>query len=83
VAAVEGQEDGESRAVETAGVEQPGEEVAGFVVLAGAEEGADADAGVAGPGEAVVPVAHAPGIFGERGGGGGDRSARRRVGEQA
>jgi hypothetical protein len=38
-------------------VEQPGVEVAGFVVFADAEERADADAGVAGPGVAVVPVA--------------------------
>src|SRR5207302_631609 len=59
VAAVEGEQYGELRALEAAGVQQPGEEPAGLVDLAGAQEGADADAGVAGPGEPVVPVTHA------------------------
>ena len=82
VAAVEGEQDGEAGPVQAAGVEQPGEEVAGFVVLADAEEGADADAGVAGPGVAVVPVADPAGVFRERGCRCRDRRARRRVGQQ-
>ena len=57
VAAVEGEQDGEPGPVESAGVEQPGQEPARLVDLADAEEGGDADAGVAGPGEPVVPVA--------------------------
>src|SRR5829696_7784521 len=56
-AAVEGEQDGQAGPVQAAGVQQPGVEVAGFAVLADAEERADADAGVAGPGVAVVPIA--------------------------
>ena len=63
-------------------MEQPGVEVAGFGVLADAEKGADADAGVAGPGIAVVPVADPAGVFGERGCRCRDRRARRGVGQQ-
>src|SRR4029450_8863213 len=83
VAAVEGEQDGEAGPVQAAGVEQPGEEVAGFGVVADAEEGADADAGVARPGVAVVPVADPAGVLGERGGrrrgGGAGGSAARRA----
>ena len=63
-------------------MEQPGEEVAGLVLFADAEEGADADAGVAGPGVAVVPVADPAGVLGERGGRCRDRRPRRGVGQQ-
>ena len=82
VAAVEGEQDGEAGPVQAAGVEQPGEEVAGFVVFADAEERADADAGVAGPGVAVVPVAGPAGVFRERGCRCRDRRARGGVGQQ-
>ena len=74
--AVQGEQDGKARPVEAAGVQEPGEEHAGFVFLAGAEEGADADARVARPGEAVVPVADPAEHFGQRGGRGRDRCAR-------
>ena len=56
VPAVQGEQDRQAGPVEAAGVEQPGQEAARLVVLADAEEGGDADAGVAGPGVAVVPV---------------------------
>jgi hypothetical protein len=82
VAAVEGEQDREAGPVQAAGVEQPGVEVAGFGVLADAEKGADADAGVAGPGIAVVPVADPAGVFGERGCRRRDRRTRRGVGQQ-
>jgi hypothetical protein len=82
VAAVEGEQDGQAGPVQAAGVEQPGVEVAGLVVFADAEEGADADAGVAGPGIAVIPVADPAGVFGERGCRGRDRRARWGVGQQ-
>jgi hypothetical protein len=82
VAAVDGQQHREPGPFEAAGVQQPGEEPASLVDLADTEEGADADAGIAGPGEAVVPVADAAGVLGQRGGGRGDRCARRRVGQE-
>ena len=82
VAAVEGEQDREAGPVQAAGVEEPGVEVAGFVVFADAEEGADADAGVAGPGVAVVPVADSAGVLRERGCRCRDRRARRGVGQQ-
>ena len=50
--------------------------------LADAEERADADARVARPREAVVPVADAAELLGQRRGRRRDRRARRRVGEQ-
>ena len=43
---------------------KPREELECFVVLADAEERADADARVAGPRESIVPVAAATEIFG-------------------
>ncbi len=45
-------------------MQQPGEEVAGLVAFADAEERADADAGITGPGVAVVPVADPAGSSG-------------------
>ncbi|HYX44674.1 MAG TPA: hypothetical protein VE760_06485 [Acidimicrobiales bacterium] len=81
--AVEGEQHRESRTVEAGGMEQPGQEPPSLVGLAHSEEGGDADAGVAGPRVAVVPVALAAGVLGERGGGGGHRCPRRRVGQQA
>ena len=79
---VEGEQHREAGSGQAAGVEQPGEEGAGLLRLAGGEEGGDPDGGVAGPGVAVVPVAAAADPLGQRGGRGGDRGARRRVGEQ-
>ena len=81
-ASVEGEQHRKPRPVEPAGVEQPGQEPAGLVDLAHAEERGDADAGVAGPGEAVVPVAAPTDVFGQRGGRRRDRRTRRRVGQQ-
>ena len=63
-------------------MEEPGEEGAGLLRFAGGEEGGDADAGVAWPGVAVVPVAVAADPFRQGGRGGGDRRAGRRVGEE-
>jgi hypothetical protein len=63
VLAVEREQHGQPRPVEPARVQQPTEERARFVGLAHAEERTDADAGVARPGEAVVPVAHATDRF--------------------
>jgi hypothetical protein len=83
VLAVEGEQHGQPGPVEPGGVQQPGHELAGLRGLPGAEEGADPDAGVAGPGEAVVPVADAAGVLGQRAGEGGDGGAGWRVGEQA
>ena len=80
--AVEGEQDREAGSGQAAGVEEPGEEGAGLLRLAGGEERGDADAGVAGPGVAVVPVAGAADPLGQRGGRGGDRRTGRRVGEQ-
>jgi hypothetical protein len=57
VLAVECEQDREMRAVETAGVEEPREKEACLGFLARAEEGADANARVPRPREAVVPVA--------------------------
>ena len=56
-APVEGEQDREAGSGQAAGVEQPGEEGAGLLGFAGGEEGGDADAGIARPGVAVVPVA--------------------------
>src|SRR5437879_5210125 len=83
MAAVEAQDGREAGPIEAARVQQPGQEAAGFVVLADTEEGADADAGVAGPGEAVVPVAGPTGILGKRGCRRSNRRPGRRVGEEA
>ena len=80
--AVEGEQDRQAAPVQPAGVQQPGREQAGFGGLADAQEGADADAGVARPRVTVVPVADAAQIFGQRCGGGRDRRARWRVGEK-
>ena len=63
-------------------MEQPGQESAGFVDHSHAEEGGDADAGVAGPGEAVVPVATPTDVFRQRGGRRSDWCPRRGVGQQ-
>ena len=83
VAAVEGEQHGESGPFESTGVEQPGQEPSRLVDLADAEEGGDADAGVAGPGEPVVPVANPAEVFGERGRRCGDGCPRWRIGQQA
>jgi hypothetical protein len=66
--AVEGEQHGQTRPVEPGRVQQPTHELAGLLGLAGAEERADADAGVARPGEAVVPVADAAEVLGQRAG---------------
>jgi hypothetical protein len=65
MAAVQGEQRRQAGPLQPAGVEQPGEETAGLVELADAEERGDADAGVPGPGVAVIPVAHAAGILGQ------------------
>ena len=62
---------------------QPDEEAARLHRLPHAQEGVDSDAGVAGPGIAVVPVAAVPDRLRERGGGGGDGRAGRGVGQKA
>jgi hypothetical protein len=80
--AVKGQQDGKARAVQPGGVLQPGHEPAGLLVLADAQERADADAGVARPREAVVPVADAAGVLGQRRRRGGHRRTGRRVRQQ-
>jgi hypothetical protein len=64
VAAVEGEQHGQAGSGEPSGVQEPGEEPAGLGELVDAEEGGDADARVAGPGVAVVPVADAAGVLG-------------------
>jgi hypothetical protein len=61
--------------LETAGMEEPAKEVLCFLCLTRAEESADADAGVPGPGVPVVPVADAARVLGQGGGGGGHRSS--------
>ena len=82
VAAVQGEQRRQAGPLQPAGVQQPGEEAAGLVEFADAEERGDADAGVAGPDVAVVPVAYAAGILGQRGGRCGDGRPGRRVGQQ-
>ena len=82
VLAVQREQDGKPRPVEPARVQQPREELVGFVLLADAEKCADADARVAGPREAIVPVADAAEHFGQRGRWRRDGCAGRRVGEQ-
>ena len=82
VLAVQGEQHGQAGPVQPGGVQRPGHEQAGLLGLADAQEGADADAGVAGPGEAVVPVANATRVLGQGRGGGGDRRPGWRVGEQ-
>ena len=72
---VEGEQHGQAGPGQAAGVEEPGEEGAGLLRLAGAEEGGDADRGVAWPGVAVVPVAVAAEALRQGRGGGGDRGA--------
>src|SRR6187397_2438860 len=69
--------------VEAGGAEQPGQEGAGLVVFADAQEGCDADAGVAGPGVAVVPVPDPADDFWQGRGGGGNRGPRRGVCQEA
>ena len=54
---VEGEQHRQAGPRQAAGVEEPGEEGAGLLRFADAEEGGDADRGVARPGVAVVPVA--------------------------
>ena len=66
VAPVQGEEDREPRAVEATGVQQPRQEPAGLGHLPDREERADADAGVTGPREPVVPVADAARVLGQR-----------------
>jgi len=65
VLAVQRQQDRQAGPGKPGGVQQPGHEQAGLVGLADAEEGADADAGVSGPGVAVVPVADTAGLLGQ------------------
>lgn len=72
----------EPGAVEAAGVQQPVQEGSGLLVPAGGQEGGDADAGIAGPGVAVVPVAEPAHLLGKRGGRGGHWRPRGRVGQQ-
>ena len=57
------------------------EEVVGLPVEAERVEAPERERGVADPGVAVVPVALAAGRLGQRGGGGGDDRAGRRVGQ--
>ena len=60
---------------ELGGVEQPPEERLGLARAAQLQEGVEREGGVAHPAEAVVPVAFAADLLGQRGGrGGGDRS---------
>ena len=80
--AVQRQQHGKARSVEATGVQEPAEEHAGFACLADAEERPDADAGVARPREAVVPVADPAERLGQRRGRRRDRRTRRRVREQ-
>ena len=79
---MEGEQHRQAGPVAAAGMEQPRQEVTGLVILAHAEERADTDACVPGPGKAVVPVADAARVFGKRGGGRRHRRTRRGVGEQ-
>ncbi len=64
-------------------MEEPFEESFGLVRLAGPEESAHTDARVAGPCEAVVPVADSPLLFREGGRRRCDRGASWRIGQQA
>ena len=82
MAAVQGEKYREAGPLEAAGVQQPGQESAGLLDLADAKKGGDADAGVAGPRIAVVPVADPANVFGERGARRGDGRPRRRIGQQ-
>jgi hypothetical protein len=77
------EEDREPGTIQPGGAEEPGQEGTGLVLLADAEEGVDADAGVARPGVAVVPVADAAEYFGQRGRGCGDGRTGRRVRQEA
>jgi hypothetical protein len=81
-AAVNGQQDGKAGAVQPGGVQQPGHEPAGLLVLAHAQERADADAGVAWPRVPVVPVADPADVLGQRRRRRGDRRTGGRVGQQ-
>ena len=81
MATVKGEQHREPWSRETARMQEPGQESAGFVGLAGAEEGADADAGVARPSEPIVPVADPAQMLRQRGRGSGYRRTRRRVGQ--
>src|SRR5437588_666415 len=57
VSAENGEYRGKSGPLEAAGVQKPGHEATGFVGLVEAQKRADADAGISGPSEAVVPIA--------------------------
>ena len=80
--AVQRKENGKTRAIEPARVQQPREERARLSVFAGAEEGVDADARVARPRVAVVPVADPADLFRQRSRWCRDRCTRWRVGQQ-
>ena len=80
--AVKREENRKTRAIEPARVQQPREKRARLSVLAGAEERADADARVAWPRVAVVPVADPAELFRQRSRRCGDRCTRWRVGQQ-
>ena len=83
VLSVQGQQNRQAWTIEARGAEQPGQEGPGLLMFADAQEGSDADAGVARPGVAVVPVPNSAEDLWQRGGGGGNRRPRRRVGQQA
>ena len=69
--------------MQPAGVQQPTQETARLLELADREKRRDADRRIPGPGVAVIPVADAARMLGQRCGGGGDRRAGWRVGQQA
>jgi hypothetical protein len=74
-----------ARRVAVAGADVAGHELHERLRLAGeaeAEQGVDAEGGVADPDVAVVPVALAAELFGEAGGGGGDDGAGGGVGQE-
>jgi len=73
---VQGEQHRKPGPLEAAGMQKPGQEAPSLADVPKAEEGSYADAGVAGPGEAVVSVADPAQVLGERLGGCGDRGAR-------
>ena len=64
------------------GPQQPVAPLAGFVVVSAADHGVEREGGVAEPAVAVVPVAGAAELLGQRGGGRGHHAPGRRVGQR-
>ena len=82
VAAIQGEQCRQPRSLQAARMKQPAEKPARLVELADPQERRDADAGIAGPRIAVVPVAHPAGILRQRRGRRGDGRPRGRVGQE-